>query len=89
MKTIHLSDHYDAEVYPNISTLVKLAWKLDTYNERIWETFVSFVSYFSQKRVPPILRNKRKFGTKSRLQVLQHVSAQFRYLLIAPILGMQ
>ena len=39
--------HYDAEVYPKISALVKLARKLDTYNERNQET--SFVSYFSQK----------------------------------------
>ena len=39
--------HYDAEVYPEISTLVKLARKLDKHNERNQET--SFVSYFSQK----------------------------------------
>ena len=26
--------HYDAEVYPKISALVKLAQNLDTYNER-------------------------------------------------------
>ena len=32
---------------PKISALLKLAQKLDTYNERNYET--SFVSYFSQK----------------------------------------
>ena len=40
--------HYDAEVYPKISALVKLARKLVTYNKRNYMT--SFVSYFSQKR---------------------------------------
>ena len=39
--------HYDAEVYPKISAFVKLAGKLDIFNERNYET--SFVSYFSQK----------------------------------------
>ena len=59
--------HYDADVYPKISSLKKLARKLDTYNELNKGT--SFVSYFSQKGFYQFCEIKehseRKVGYKS------------------------